>query len=328
MTDSLRLIRHGSDEELAPLGPAVRTVRVAGVLSDEAWQRLGAHVAGRPEIALSTRAGEDLEFLRWFPGLRHLSDDSLDLESLDGLRHVADSLDDLSIGDTLKKISIRPVRDLTRLRALSLTGRWRDLDTISRLTTLERLGVGSLDLEILRPLRGLRRFTTGISTIGSMPILPEIGQLELVEMYRLRGPHDLSSLARIPTLRYLMLDSTRAVTELPSFAESAELRWVSLGEMRGITDLRPIAAAPNLEVLLLVGMPQLTIDDLRPLVGHPSLRAGIWGLGSFRKNNAAHELLPLSPRGGGRPWDEPDWTGSRTPTGPERPRWRSGSIRR
>ena len=36
-------------------------------------------------------------------------------------------------------------------------------------------------------------------------------------------------------------------------------------------------ADAHLEVLLLVGMNQLDAGSLRPLIGHPALRAGIWG---------------------------------------------------
>jgi hypothetical protein len=315
VTARYRLIAHGTDQELAPLEPEVRTVRVNVALDPEGWQRLGANFHERPELELTVREGEDLEFLEHFPGLRVLRVNSLELRSIDGLRHVADSLDDLGLGDTLKPRSIRAVGALTNLRRFSLAGGWRDLDAISSLTRLERLGVGSIDLELLRPLQELRRFTTGISTIGSLPILPEIGRLELIEMYRMRGPHDLSPLGRISTLRYLLLESTRAITELPSFADCLDLRWVALDEMRGITDLRPIAAAPNLEVLLLVGMNQLDAESLRPFLGHPALRAGIWGFGSVRRNRAAVDLLPLPPSDGtGVPWDRPDWDGIGHPT--------------
>ena len=137
-----------------------------------------------------------------------------------------------------------------------------------------------------------------------------------MELWRLRGEHDLASLGRISTLRYLVLDSTRSVTALPSLAACRDLRWVSLGEMRGITDLQPIADAPNLEVLLLVGMNQLDAGSLRPFIGHPALRAGIWGFGSKRRNEAAQALLPLSPAPGASmaPWNDPGWDGIRHPT--------------
>jgi len=211
-------------------------------------------------------------------------------------------------------VSVRPVAETMDLRRLGINGPWKDLDTLGALTRLERLGVGSIDVAILRPLTGLRRFTSGLGTVRSLELLPEIGRLEFIELYRLRGPHDLAPLGRLAELRYLVLEATRSITSLPSFAACVDLRWVALDEMRGITDLRPIAAAPNLEVLLLVGMPQLDVEQLRPLVGHPTLRAGVWGLGSIRRNDAAQALLPLPPSGPEpMPWSGPDWDGVRNP---------------
>jgi hypothetical protein len=84
--------------------------------------------------------------------------------------------------------------------------------------------------------------------------------------------------------------------------------------MRGVTDLHSVADAPNLEVCLLVGMNQIQVDDLRPFVGHPTLRAAFWGLGSRKRNATAAELLPFPPSSGGSPsWNEPSWTGIRHP---------------
>jgi hypothetical protein len=35
-------------------------------------------------------------------------------------------------------------------------------------------------------------------------------------------------------------------------------------------------------------------DDVRPFVGHPKLRAAIMGLGSFKRNAVAAQLLGVS----------------------------------
>ena len=313
----IRTVARGTADELAPLGDDVRTVRVQADLPETTWQTIATWFAGRPDLHLSIERGEDLEMLRWFPGLRRLSAMSLRLRSLDGLRHVAGSLERLALGDTIPRVSLRPVGDLHGLARLALNGTWRDLDTIGRLVGLRRLGVGSIDLELIRPLERLERFESGLGTVRSLELLPEIGRLELVELYRLRGSHDFVPLARIPHLRWLVLESTGSVTSLPSFRDSSELRWVALDTMKGIHDIRPVAEAPNLEVLLLVGMRQLTPEDLQPLVGHPTLRAGIWGLGSERKNRAAHAMLPFGGPLGPLPWNQPDWTGTPHPNAPE-----------
>jgi hypothetical protein len=306
----IRTITRGTTEELAPLADDTRIVRVRADLPDPAWATVAFWFARRPDLQLSIERGEDLEMLRWFPGLRRLSTGSLRLRSLDGLRHVAGSLERLTLGNTIPHVSLRPVGDLGVLERLAINGTWRDLETIGRLASLRRLGVGSIDLELLRPLERLERFESGLSTVRSLELLPEIGRLELVELYRLRGTHDLSPLARMPRLRWLILESTSSITSLPSLRDCLDLRWVALDTMKGIRDLRPVAETPKLEVLLLVGMRQLTPGDLEPLVGHPTLRAGIWGLGSERKNRAATSLLPFGDPLGPLPWNQPDWTGT------------------
>ena len=312
--DTFRWIRSGAGDELTPLRQNETWVRVDRVLPEDAWPRVAELLSSRPHVQLSVEAGADLEMLRWFPELHSLAARSLRLSSLDGLRHVAGALEELALGDTLKRLSMRAVGDLPRLRRLGVNGSWKDVDTLGRLVGLERLGIGSVDLEWLRPLTGLRRFECGLGTIANISILDEIGRLELVELWRLRGVHELTALGRISTLRYLVLESTRSITTLPSLGACRDLRWVALSEMRGVADLQPIADAPNLEVLLLIGMNQLDAASLRPFIGHPTLRAGIWGFGSNRRNEAAQAMLPLPPApGASMPWNDPDWDGIRHP---------------
>jgi hypothetical protein len=307
-----RTIAHGTQQELAPLRDDETWVRVWTELADDAWQTIAAWFVDRPALRLSVERGADLEMLRWFPALRRLGANSLRLRSLDGLRHVSGTLERLSVGDTISRASLRPVGTLRTLQTLDVNGTWADIDTIGRLTGLRELGIGSIDLGLLQPLRHLERFTSGLGTIRSLELLPEIGRLELIELYRLRGPHDLTPLARVPQLRWLILESTSSVTSLPSFGRSQELRWVALDSMKGIRDLQAVADAPALEVLLLIAMPQLGPENLRPFVGHPTLRAGIWGFGSKRKNAEAQTVLPLPPSGTDPlPWNQPGWTGIR-----------------
>jgi hypothetical protein len=122
-------------------------------------------------------------------------------------------------------------------------------------------------------------------------------------------------LGSLPSLRVLQLQSMSTITELPSFRGAERLRTLVLDTMKGIADLRPVAEAPALEELLLVAMAHLEPDALRPLVGHPTLRRGVWGFGSDRKNAEAWELLPL----GEPPFNYERWKA--------RPRRRDGAPR-
>jgi hypothetical protein len=89
------------------------------------------------------------------------------------------------------------------------------------------------------------------------------------------------------------LQALPQVTALPDFGEARALRRVEFQTMKGIRDLRPLATAPALEELLLADMPQLQPDDLRSLVGHPTLRAVTAHLGGVKKNAEAKALLGL-----------------------------------
>ena len=75
--------------------------------------------------------------------------------------------------------------------------------------------------------------------------------------------------------------------------------------MKGLRDLRPLATAPALEEVVLIDMRHLGVDDLRPLLGLPHLRAVSPGLGSIRKNAAAAAMLGLPGVSGPDDWRDP-----------------------
>jgi hypothetical protein len=294
------------DEAATPLAPDEEAVRLQTELTDDGYRRVAALLDGRPDVTLWVDdRGEDLSLLRWFPDLRQLQALSLRLRSIEGVR-ATPSLEVLTLGDTLKTVSLAPVASLGGLRGLYVNGTWRHPEVISELTALETLGIGTIDLELLLPLTRLRSFTSGLGTIHHWERLPEVGRLERLELYRLRKIGDASPIAELTALRHLSLASISAITTIPSLARCDELRRVDLEAMKGITDLRGIADARRLRYLLLVDMPQLRPEALRPFVGHPSLRAGVFGLGSLRRNDAARDLVALPPIVGENPWYSDD----------------------
>ena len=302
MTDRYRIVQAAFDPALmGPLEPDENALRVQARLSDDEYRYLAGLLASRPDawLWLDNRS-VDLEALEHFPGLRNLMVTSLRLETWAGIRHVAGSIEQLQMGDTtLKPVSIEPLGELSRITSLSLIGPVRNAEAIATLTGIVDLGLRSVTLDTLRcllPMRQLKSLRLLLGGTTDLNLLPEILSLEELELWRIRGLRDLSVLGSLTGLRALALQSMSAITALPSFERLTGLRRVALDTMKGITDLRPIAAAPNLEELLLVAMPQLSPEDLTPLVGHPTLRRGIWGLGSKKKNAAAYDLLPLEQR--------------------------------
>lgn len=294
-----RFIETGMDPAAMALAPEEDSYRVRDPLTEGEYEILAGHLAARPDawLWLENRC-TDVEALRAFRGLRNLNVTSLRLRSWDGIRHVADSLEHLVVGETTLKgpVSMAPIASARGLRSLHLYGPVKDADAIAALTLLEDLTLRSVTLPDLSALRGMDRLTTlrlllgGTNDLRELPSLPALVELEL---WRIRGLREVGILGSLSGLRRLDLQSMSGITELPSLRNASSLRRLALDTMRGITDLRPVADAPALEELLLIAMSQLTPESLAPLVGHPTLRRGIWGFGSTRKNVAAYDLLPL-----------------------------------
>ncbi len=171
----------------------------------------------------------------------------------------------------------------------------RDLEFLRFFPSLREFSADTLwNLESLDGLRHLPESLRGPRSRGNeaparpprarAPFLPRVGRLRYLELWRIRGLSDVSAVGSLPHLRLLFLQTLPHVTALPDFGEARVLRRIELETMKGIRDLAPIATAPALEELLLDDMPQLQPDDLRPLLGHRTLRAVTPNLGGAKKN--------------------------------------------
>jgi internalin A len=214
-----------------------------------------------------------------------------------GTEYLPDSLDYFGFGQTKsKRISLSFLEQFSRLRALYLEGHAKHFGTISTLTHLERLTLKSItlpDLELLLPLKQLWSLDISLGGTKNLGLLPQIGTLKYLELWMIKGLQDLSMVGEITSLQNLFLQALKNVSVLPSFSELRQLRRVTLDTMKGITDLSAVAAAPALEELIVVSAPQLSPDDFKPFIGHPTLKKMCIGLGSQRKNEQVQDLLGL-----------------------------------
>jgi hypothetical protein len=290
-----------TDEMLAPSATGRGIVQFGyQPLTDGDYGRLASWLEGYPEMTLrvySSAVIRDLEFLRFFPSLRSFAADTLwNLQSLDGLRHLPETLQGLGLGATKRQLDLRILERFPNLSWLYLEKQHRGIEVLSRLTELDELTLRSMtlpDLSLLLPLESLRSLDIKLGGTKDLGLLPRVGRPRYLELWRIRGLSDVSAAGKLPHLRHLFLQTLAHVTALPDLSEATVLRRIELETMKGIRDLRAIATAPALEELLLADMPQLRPDDLRPLVGHPSLRAVTAHLGGVKKNAEAAAILGL-----------------------------------
>jgi hypothetical protein len=293
------------------LPPETRVVQFRQRLTDDRFRHLSTLLEGRPEIQLRAYLGSDiadLEFLRFFAGLKSFQVDAIwdGLASIDGLRHVSATLEWLAVGRTKRPLQLAVLGQLEVLRSLWIEGQHRDLAVLADLHSVETLTLRSItlpDLDLLTGLDRLRSLTVHLGGTNDLALLPRLGRLDDLEIWHVRGLVDITPIGSAIGLKRLFLQAQPQVRALPDLSRLTQLTEVTLHTMKGITDLSPLAALPALSKLILIAMPHLPPDALRPLVGHPTLRRGLWNIGSMRKTYKAHDILPIAPE----PFGYADW---------------------
>ncbi|WP_416417188.1 hypothetical protein [Paenarthrobacter aromaticivorans] len=305
-----------TEHMLRPLDPRCHTVQFFSALTNSDYRVLGEWMQQYPAVTLRAfsfgdNTIKDLDFLRFFPKLEQFTADALynSLVSLDGLGYLPEAATYLGIGQTKKKLSLKPLGRFTSLRRLYLEGQTKDINTITELTGLRHLTLRSItlmDLSLLQPLTGLKALELKLGGTTDLDLLPSIGRLEYLEFWLVRGLDDVTPISEVKTLQYLFLQSLKQVTALPDFSKLPGLHSIWLETMKGLTDLTPLLAAPALRKLALVNMNHLQPEDVGVLRDHPGLQELTAGLGSKKKNDAVGKLVPL-PRADSL-WPRPDYT--------------------
>jgi hypothetical protein len=290
-----------TDDQLEPLNPQCRYVQFSEPLADQDYARLAEFLTGHPEVTLRAygmypRELRSLDFLRFFPEHPRVRIDILDLDDISGLEFLTPDLQHLGLGATRKTFSLSLLGRSPRLKTLFVEGHSKDIEAIAELIELEDLTLRSItlpNLSILTTLDRLRSLDIKLGGIKDLSLLPEIGRLEYVELWMVRGLTDVRALGYVGTLRFAFLQALRRVESLPDFSRSTALERLHLETMKGLRSLKAVARAPALTDLVVVDVPQFRVDDFRCLVGHPTLERILVGTGSTRRNGEIEEMLAL-----------------------------------
>ena len=302
-------------EMLLPSRTGKGVVQFRSLLTDADFGRLGEWFGAYPDMTLRAYGSydgsiRDLEFLRFFPSLRRFAADAMwsSLGSLDGLRHLPTSVEELVIGWTKARLDLSILARFDELRTLFLEGQMKGIEVISGLRAIEDLTLRSItlpDLSLLVPLDRLLSLDLKLGGTKDLRLLPRLERLRYLELWLIKGLSDIAPVGELRELRSLFLQALKQVESLPDLGRAASLHRIHLETMKGLRDLRPLATAPALEEVVLIDMRHLGVDDLRPLLGLPRLKAVTPGLGSFRKNEAAAAMLGLPGVSGSDDWRDP-----------------------
>ena len=161
-----------------------------------------------------------LRFLRCFPDLHELTIHELGRFDEAELLHIPKSLPTLYLcGSRGRGASLDFLMRLSKLRRLGLEQLSADLDVVGRLPPLRELKLRSMtvsDLGFLLPHTGLRSLEIILGGTNQLDLMPKIGRLQHLELYKILGLSDVSWLSKVKTLQFVDLRALRRVTSLPS----------------------------------------------------------------------------------------------------------------
>lgn len=289
-------------DELTPLDKRCEVIQFCTPLDNGELVQLADFHSAYPDIPLRAYGYDsvkNLEFLRYFPFLRQFQADVWTLESLEGLRHLPSDLQFLGLGATKSTAhSLAVLERFHELKDLFIEGHTKDISAIRHCARLESLTLRSItlpDLSVLTSLSNLRHLRLKLGGTKNLRLLPRIGKLIYLELWRIFGLSDVSSIAELNDLQFVFLQSLKRVTRLPGLDRLPALRRVHLEDLKGVQDLEPVSRAPNLAELIVTDMPQLQIDAFCPFVGYKALRVARIRLRNKKKDKAIEEILNLPP---------------------------------
>jgi hypothetical protein len=230
------------------------------------------------------------EALQALPELSRLSVGTSSFENFDFLQSLpTQQLVGLALSATQSKApDLTVIERFQNLRTLYVQGKFRNLESVAKLTKVEDLTLRSVnfdDLSFLSRLQNLRSLDIKLGGIKSLRSLEDMQKLRYLELWQIKGLEEVDFISSLVGLQNLFLQSLRNVTRIPNLARLKKLRRVYLENMKGLEDLSTLATAPSLRELVHVAS-RNELADYESVLKMPSLKMASVGLGSLKKNDA------------------------------------------
>jgi hypothetical protein len=250
----LLLVRPDADErEIAGLLADAERVQFDAPLPARLVAVLADALRSRPQVELyvyghyGEELGRELEFLRGFEHVEHLSLNLNGLTGVDGLARFT-ALRSLTLQGMRKRhVSVAPAAHATGLERLAVDQPVRDLDVIHGLAELHTPATAHA-LESLDGHPALRRLVLHFGTHRDLTALESCPELTDISLWQIRQltASDLAPVARIPKLNALELGALRNVETL-SWLTDSRLRFLTLERLPSLDSFEPLSTCRRLK---------------------------------------------------------------------------------
>ena len=191
-----------------------------------------------------------------------------------------------------KKPGLSHLSRFKNLQSLCLAGQQKKIETVSQLTSLEKLTLISITLEsldLVRTLPLLNSFDLSLGGTKDLSALTSMTTLKNLELWKILGLDNIEVLSSLIGLETILLQSLTRVASLPSLEKLVNLRKIVLDDMKGLTDISALATAPALSELSHFSS-RLPIEEYLLLLRKGTLKTANVGFGSLTKNGKFHTL--------------------------------------
>lgn len=259
----------------------------------------------------------DLSYIQKIPSLRKISVDCMidskgietvtklekleglgvgifNLESFDFLNDINPNLKELYLFQTTsKKTNIGYINRFRDLEFLYLEGQQKGIDSVSRLSKLQKIVLRSIStqsIDFLANLQELWSVDIKLGGIKNFDALSSLPQLKYLELWQIRDLGDLSFVSNLITLQNLFIQSLKQVQKLPDFTQNKSLRRIYLENLKGLKDLSSLREAPFLKEFIYASAENFKPEDMLPILENKSVESISCGFGSFKRNILFEEL--------------------------------------
>ncbi|GAB2832523.1 leucine-rich repeat domain-containing protein [Ferruginibacter profundus] len=183
----------------------------------------------------------DLGFLSLYKGIKAIRVFLPLTQDLSYLHPLKDNLEWLSLGELSdKKVSLKPLAELTNLKSLDLVRNDKDIEILENLTNLEELSLTGYKVDKLfffKSLQNLKRLYIGFGTSKSLDTLKSLKNLEQLNILWVKQLADVTAISDLVNLTNLKIEDEKQIKELPPLENLKKLKHIMLSNLGGLENI-------------------------------------------------------------------------------------------
>jgi Leucine-rich repeat (LRR) protein len=285
---------------------ATSLVKIAGNLSDNQHKENAekifthkfdgievSHFGGRWGDTWETSKNYNLDFLKFYKGIKVLRFYLTGVTDLAPILVLTDELENLQLGEfDLKKISLTPLGQLKNLSYLSVVRNQNGLESITQLPKLSELALTGHSLEklpFLNDLTELKQLYIGFGTSKNFDNIHSLSKLEELDVLWVKQLSDIQAISKLTNLVKIRMEDEKQITALPDLSKLTKLKNIRLMNFGSLENVSTLVNS-NVEEFILTGSNK-NVDFLKSLTNAEKLQKVYTFFYTKREQDKAEKIL-------------------------------------